>query len=657
MTPASDNWVTQNRVEARTIDTIGNYSQIMSEAEEKFGVDPETGFAPQVWNSWETNWSGTFSEDVTTRRSTRSSSHTFGRGGWINGGSGGPAAWVQQTTTQPIEETIIETTESGIKERTGTQYHVVETFDEVSVGDKVLSTEIISTVRSRNVEFYAANLKPSTQIYAFFDGKDVTKYCVPKIIEISMKSGVFQVGETVQGRVITRGLGDEGRDTDPRINFRVAQSNHRRGDYNSPTEVYPDNPYVDGGVIPEVYSSTSTILNVDTYSLADQPQGDFFGYIQTGMILTGGTSGAEAEVTNVRLITDRSSALLGSLFIPDPDNGDNPNFKTGTNVFTLTNDPDNDQDAATTVGEEAYPTSGTIETVQDQILSIRNAKIEQKKLFEDELVNRTVDTEVVATRNLGPANVSESIVGWYDPLAQSFLVDSQTDPEGIFITKCDVFFRTKDDGNTPVRMQIRTMDNGFPTAKYFDLSEVLIYPQDVNTSTDGSVATTFEFAAPVYLEGGKEYAICLISNSTKYSVYISRVGENDILTDTYISNQPTLGSLFKSQNASTWEASQWEDLKFTLYRADFVESGSVDLYSPELSEGNKQIANLRPNPLNISSNEIRVGLGTTVADNRYVLGNTFFQGTPTNRIAEGNLVGVAASATGCLLYTSDAADD
>ena len=107
-------------------------------------------------------------------------------------------------STQPIEETIIQTTESGIKERTGTQYHVVETFDEVSVGDKVLSTEIISTVRSRNVEFYAANLKPSTQIYAFFDGKDVTKYCVPKIIEISMKSGVFQVGETVQGRVITK---------------------------------------------------------------------------------------------------------------------------------------------------------------------------------------------------------------------------------------------------------------------------------------------------------------------------------------------------------------------------------------------------------------------------------------------------------------------
>ena len=144
----------------------------------------------------------------------------------------------------------------------------------------------------------------------------------------------------------------------------------------------------------------------------------------------------------------------------------------------------------------------------------------------------------------------------------------------------------------------------------------------------------------------------MISNSTKYSVYISRVGENDILSDAYISNQPTLGSLFKSQNASTWEASQWEDLKFTLYRADFVESGSVDLYSPELSEGNKQIATLMENPLNITSNEIRVGLGTTVSDNRYVLGNTFFQGTSANRTGQGDLIGVGASAVGTLSVTN-----
>jgi hypothetical protein len=40
-------------------------------------------------------------------------------------------------------------------------------------------------------------------------------------------------------------------------------------------------------------------------------------------------------------------------------------------------------------------------------------------------------------------------------------------------------------------------------------------------------------------------------------------------TDRVISGQPALGSLFKSQNASTWTADQMQDLKFTLYRAVF----------------------------------------------------------------------------------------
>jgi hypothetical protein len=40
-------------------------------------------------------------------------------------------------------------------------------------------------------------------------------------------------------------------------------------------------------------------------------------------------------------------------------------------------------------------------------------------------------------------------------------------------------------------------------------------------------------------------------------------------TSRTISEQPYLGSLFKSQNASTWTADQSQDLKFTIYRANF----------------------------------------------------------------------------------------
>ena len=48
--------------------------------------------------------------------------------------------------------------------------------------------------------------------------------------------------------------------------------------------------------MPATYSATSTILNVDTKSMSDQAQGDFYGYVNTGMELRGASSGATAVV-------------------------------------------------------------------------------------------------------------------------------------------------------------------------------------------------------------------------------------------------------------------------------------------------------------------------------------------------------------------------
>ena len=58
-----------------------------------------------------------------------------------------------------------------------------------------------------------------------------------------------------------------------------------------------------------------------------------------------------------------------------------------------------------------------------------------------------------------------------------------------------------------------------------------------------------------------------------------------------ITQQPYLGSLFKSQNASTWTPSQLEDMKFTLYKAEFAAgtTGTVNFYNPELGVGNNEI--------------------------------------------------------------------
>ena len=642
LTPSSDTWVDTTRIEAKIINTEGNYAETLATASRTLNVDPQTGFSPTIWNSWETNWTG---QEVTQNTRERTESTTSG-GRWGERGLRGNGdltggQFISDTTTTILRDTLREVRDTGVQTRTGNRTIVTEQFDASSVGDRVVSRNLISFIRSRNIQFISKKIKPLTQLYAFFDGVNVTKYCVPKLLEINMISGVFQTGETVIGSISNTGLGPNNTNTNSKITFRVAQPNHKEGPYDAAITTFSLNPYT-SQVLQGTYSSTSTILNIDTFSLSNEPQGQFSGRVESGMVLIGGTSGAQATITNVRLISDISATLIGSFNVPNPNINVHPKFETGSKVFTIINNDSNDQNVATTIAEEGFTSSGTLETVQENIISVRNARIENKQEFEDRAVSRTTGTQVISTQAVSQSTSQNVNIVWYDPLAQSFLVEDST---GVFLTRCDVFFRSKDDTDIPVTFQIRTMQGGFPTRKVLPFSEIILEPNQVSTSGDGSVATSFVFKAPVYLEGGQEYCVCIASNSTKYSVYICRIGENDLLTQTFISNQPTLGSLFKSQNASTWEPSQWEDLKFTLYRADFIQSGSAEFYSPELTEGNNQIATLLPDSLNLNSRKIRVGLGSTVQDSGLTLGNTVLQ---QGSNATGNFVGSAGISTGTL---------
>ena len=635
LTPASDTWVDTARLEAKVIDVEGDYQATMAAAAQNDGVDPQTGLGPILWNSWETTWTG---KDVTETKVRREINNE----GWKGVIYGGKGQEVYGTLTdRVVEDTFQQVTETGVENRSGTQISITEQFDQTSVGDRVVSRDLIAFMRSRNIEFSAKRMKPLTRMYGFFDGEDVTKYCVPKLLEVTMDTGTFEVGETVIGQVIQTGLGVENTDSTAAITFRVAQQNHKEGAYNLPTKTYVEDPY-DNRPLGGSYSSTSTILNIDTYSLSQEAQGEFFGWVQTGMKLTGRTSGAQATISDVRLITDLAADCIGSFYIPNPNNLNHPKFQTGTKVFSLTNDENNNPDNATTLTDETFTSSGTLETVQENIVSVRNARVEERQQFQERNVNRDLGTELVGTETISETVRENVLIGWYDPLAQSFLVEDST---GVFLTSCDVFFRSKDDNDVPLVFQLRSMKNGFPTQHILPFSEIVLSPDEIQTSADGSVATTITFKAPVYCEPGQEYAIALASNSTKYSVYISRIGENDLLSQTYISNQPYLGSLFKSQNASTWEPSQWEDLKFTLYRADFLENGTVETYNPELTKGNNQIPKLLPNPLNIISRKQRLSLDTGIADADLRFGNTI---TQTESLASANLVGTAGTATGNL---------
>lgn len=686
--PSSDTWVDQVRVDAKRVE-IDNFTATQQQLVAQ-GWDPQTGYSPITWGAWETTWTG----QSTTYQSYWSGwgwphygyygygyPYHYGWYGypWYNGYYGHYYGWWGYSYPYYYHgwpwyrkhgwygywgghvTTLATTTKTGVSTREGTRMKLEEQINTYSQGDSIIATDFISYMRSRNVEFTGKRFKPFTRVYAFFDGEDVNQYIIPKLMEITMKSGVFRVGETIIGLMPAATLVQNSTSgiTPNQIYFRCAQANHRYGPFNAPTDIFTANPYNSEITtnLPSTYTSSSEILNVDTYSLSEQAQGDYYGYIQKGMILRGQSSGAEATVRDIRLFTDQVGTVIGSYFIPNPNVPTNPTFETGTKTFRLTSSPINStiEGVTDTSGEQSYYAQGILNTVQETIVSVRSANITSEKLQESKNVTET------------STSVSTSAYGWYrwpnrwryrygkwgycywDPLAQSFLVEEEN---GVFVTKVDLYFRTKD-AETPIILQLRTVSNGVPTTEILPFSEIVVEPKDINISANSSVSTTIRFPSPVYLKGGKEYALVILSQSNEYNVWISRLGETDTTTlslpesqRVVVTQQVLLGSLFKSQNGSTWDASQYEDLKFKLYKAkfDISDSGDINFYNPDLNIGNKQIANLIKDPINFNSRMVKIGLGSTITGS-LTFGNTI---TQTNSNASGNYIGIAGSAFGTL---------
>ena len=668
LSPSTDTWVETRRTHNEA-DVEGSYASAVKE----LGADTNTGLAPIDWGAWETQWTGSSQKRDPLGKikvGTEVASQSVKR----NPRKKGRAATVTKTTNYKDKYTNFEnvtTLSFNHQSRPGIQYKVGERFDTTNVGDRVVSTDVIHTMRSRNIEFIAKRMKPNTRLYPFFDNTNMASYFVPKLIEISMVSGTFVVGETVQGKLGTVS-----------ISFRLAKADHKYGPYNNPTQVYVQNPYNTAENILTSYSTTSTILNVDVASLELQSSSKFYGYITQNMQLVGQSSGAVAKVTDVRLITDNSGTIIGSLFIPNPILPSTPSFETGTKTFTLTTSSTNSTISGTSdsSAETSFTSSGTLSNVENTTLRIRNADISRETIYDQRVLEES-DTEVEATTTYEPGttvtkttpvknnnkpqqkpkqkapeksaprpkttsvtsqktgaviikggivpvsipakaqtpkvNKQNKTCKWADPLAQSFEVQ---DPNGVFLTKCDIFFKSKDTTGIPVTLQVRTMQTGFPTQEILPFGEVVLEPNQVNISDDGQTATTFTFPSPVYLESGKAYCVVLLSASNSYTVWISRMGEQDVTTlnlaeseKILVSQQPLLGSLFKSQNGATWDPSQLEDLKFTLYRAEFYNGeSSVRFYNPDLAIGNHQIVSLRPNPIECISKSTLVGVAKSL---------------------------------------------
>jgi len=311
------------------------------------------------------------------------------------------------------------------------------------------------------------------------------------------------------------------------------------------------------------------------------------------------------------VMTDEKGKIRNAIFQIPSEGSEGIRIRSGMKILAMKDDFI-DFDAMTTQAVATFTAKGTLDTRQKDIMSTFESYRVNETLSDDRTVLGETRT-VSRSQETGRSKTHKSFTEWYDPVAESFLV-SESDG-GAFIDSIDCYFYSKDDESTPVRLEMRPMVNGYPTSTALPTAQVMLYPEDVSVSTNGAVSTRFQFADPIFLMDGTEYCFVIISDSLLYNLWISELGEVDLLTGDYISEQPYLGSMFTSQNNTTWTPEQLMDVKFRINKCQFAETGNVQINLKEYV-GIKEVASFTPNfqPMVLS--------GTTMDMNVILNGDT-----------------------------------
>jgi hypothetical protein len=175
--------------------------------------------------------------------------------------------------------------------------------------------------------------------------------------------------------------------------------------------------------------------------------------------------------------------------------------------------------------------------------------------------------------------------GWWwnwwgsDPIAQTFLVNLNKNDAGVYIDRIDLYFKSKHP-TLGIEVQIREVENGFPTTKIVPFGRKFLPSSAVNISNNASVATSFIFDTPVFLQNKKEYCFVVfpVGSNDGYNIWVSELGAKDVTTGENIFINNDTGVLMTSSTNRTWTPYQKEDIKFKIFRKYFnVKTGHVIL--------------------------------------------------------------------------------
>jgi hypothetical protein len=531
----------------------------------------------QPWNYEWGDWQ-TYNVGVST------SLREWTQGGWINGQGG--AAMVLQATT---------TTTTAQQARTGVASTVAPETITQTLGDRVVDISIIPYMRSVGVLFTASDFKPSTTLFPFFDSTLVETYTARankfrlanNNLRYQTTTGNYETVSVINNAtsttngtaIIVKTSNTEAFvvNIDPSTSFNIANANLVGSSSGTSVRINGYDHYSGNASAATVSSIT---LRIDASGSSNETFYANTANSNTIFIVSGTGAGQERTMNSYNSVTRTANVSVNWTTTPDitsiysigrpttTQSGDiagvftipASTFRIGEKRFRLIDNSVNDVGASSTNGDASFFAQGILQTVEETIVSATVPTIQRVA------VN---DERVLTTVTVGPVRH----VGWVDPLAQTFLIAPDAYPNGLFINRVRFCFKTKDDV-VPVTLQIRPVVNGYPSyAVIYPFATVTMTPDKVNVTDapnldDPNKYTDFIFDTPIYMQPG-EHSFVLLANSNKYEVFVAEVGALDIVTGRQISTQPYQGSLFLSQNGSTWEPDQQSDMTFRLFRNQF----------------------------------------------------------------------------------------
>ena len=545
--PSSDSWTDKNKVSV-TVDSDGNLAHF------KYLQDIIAGSNGYEYGDWQPVTQGPI-EIVKVEGSYAGTND--------NTAVDGPGVWASQITT------------TGHRSATKLS---IQTSEDPSTSTKLTDSVFYTHMRTRKVNFTVEGAKPNTKLHLFLGGIDCTDWMAPNTFSSTRAEQVLY-GDMTAREVITDSFGAvSGYFWVPNTRQVLSASAYSA---NPNATVLSDLSNTKGDSL-RFEAGTIEVLFVDNFI---NPKFST-SYAST----TFSSRGTIDTYTTTTTMTKRYELIRTPQgFVP----GDSV---TEVGYFLTTRDTlaSAIADVEATIGRSltAGETSiGDFITSQYEQRIGRRPEITGWKYWLLEYINGSFDTALdlavaittAATVNRGQSQVhgdgsNPNIICQYgyDPLAQTFTIPEEFYPDGIFISSADIFIAQKD-STLPLRVELRPTVNGFPSAdEAIPMSQVVLNPSQINANATTPTATNVAFKCPIHLTPG-EYCIVLLSDSLNYLTYIATIGEERLDGTGFVTEQPTLGSLFKSQNARTWTAQQESDLCFRLKQAQFTINTNYDL--------------------------------------------------------------------------------